>query len=147
MYPHVVRTENGFTIFELIITLSIIAVLSAVVFPTYMDKLAQAKGKVSQANMLQIKQAFVNHLYNSVLARHITEIPPEPEDNQMTIEWSNSATLFNGRTMAELFSDGKMIYNPYGNPYLYEILPETGTEEEGFRIEDPDIGLVMEFRP
>lgn len=139
--------QGGFTLLELLITVGIIAILSAVSIPTYFEQQTKAKGRVSQANMLQIRQAFVNHFYDSVLERHLPELPPQPEENKMTTEWSNSTVLFNGRTVAELFSDGQMIYNPYGNPFLYEILPATPTDGEGFKIEDPDITRVMEFRP
>ena len=142
------KKQSGYTLIELVVTVSIISVLAAVVLPTYLKSQAEAKGKVSQANMLNIKQAFVNHFYSSVIERNKGAYPPEPADNKMTHDWANNTILYNGRTPAQLFSEGHIIYNPYNHPYLYELIGSSNPEEaEGFRITDPDIGIVMEFMP
>ncbi|MFQ6613144.1 MAG: hypothetical protein ACE5D2_08620, partial [Fidelibacterota bacterium] len=107
----------------------------------------EAKGKMSQSNMINIKQALINNFYQSIIDRYTGEYPPEPTDNKMTTTWATTTILYNGRSVAELFSGKKIAYNPYNHPYLYEKLPKTSTEQEGFRITDPDIGIVMEYRP
>ncbi len=139
--------SRGFTLMELIVTISIVAVLTAIAVPAFSESQIEAKAKMSQSNMLNIKQALINHFYQSIIDRYQGEYPSEPTDNKMTTTWADATTLYNGRTVAELFSGKRIAYNPYNHPYLYEILPKTSTEQEGFRLTDPDIGIVMEYRP
>lgn len=141
------RQESGFTLLELIITVSIIGILAALVAPTYLDTQAQAQYTVSKSNMTEIKQGIVNHFFNGVFAGQSGEFPPEPSDNQMTYDWANTTVLFNGRTVAQLYNNDQIIYNPQGSPYLYYLLPESGMEDAGFKIEDPDFGIELQFRP
>jgi len=137
----------GFTLLELVVTISIIAVLAGIAVPTYLNTQSKAKARVSLTNLMQIKQAFINHFYSSILDHQPQEFPPEPADNEMTVEWAKNTILYNGNSVAQLFSGGKIAINPYDNPYLYYILSATETEEEGFKLEDPDIGIVVRFRP
>jgi len=135
----------GYTILELIITVAIIGILAAVVTPTYLDSQAQAKLVVSQTNMLTIKTGFQNHFFKSVFAGRGGEFPPEPGDHLLTIDYANGTTLFDGRTVAELFSGNSIIYNPYGRPYEYFL--ESDSTGEWFRLVDADFNLELTFEP
>jgi hypothetical protein len=114
---------------------------------------------MSKANMLNIKQAFINNFYQSVIDRGKGEFPAEPSDYQMTFDWAANTTLYNGRSVSQLFSEGQIIYNPYDHPYLYQLIGQGGAggpplppnsspdAAYGFVISDPDIGHVIEFTP
>ncbi len=132
---------------ELVVTVAIIGTLASIAIPSFIEFQVEAKATMSQTNMIQIKQAFANHFFNSVLDRETKEYPPEPPDNLLTKSWADNTVLYNGRTVSELFSEKEIPYNPYGNPYYYELLPKTDIEEEGFLLKDLDFGLELEFRP
>ncbi len=138
---------RGMTLLELVVSVAIIAILASMGVATYTELQIEAKVKASVSNAIQIEQAFINHFYNSVMDHTTKEFPPEPIDNKMTREWADGAVLYNGRSVSDLFSGGKILYNSFGNPYLYELLQATDIEEEGFKIEDSDIGFIREYRP
>ncbi len=137
------RQRRGFTLLEMVITVSIIGILAALVAPTYLENQAQAKFVVSKSNLLTIKTAFSNYFFRSVFAGRGGEYVPEPGDNNITTSWAASTTLYDGSTVQELFSGHEIIYNPNGNPYQYFILPDTS----GFQLTDSDFGLEVSFRP
>lgn len=134
---------RGFTLLEMVITVSIIGILAAIVAPTYMQSQAQAELVVSQSNLLSMKTGFSNFFFQSVFDGRIGEYVPEPPDNKVTHSWANSTTLYDGSTVAQLFSGDKVIYNPNDNPYEYYLLPG----DEGFRVVDSDFNLEMVFSP
>jgi prepilin-type N-terminal cleavage/methylation domain-containing protein len=141
------KRQAGFTILEAVITISIMGILAAVVTPTYMDMQNEAKLTVSEANVSQIKQAFINLYLKGLFESNLNVWPDEPAGNEMTEAWAASTVLFDGRTVNQLFQSSEIIYNPYGNPFLYYKLAATDTEEAGIRIEDPDTGISQSFRP
>ena len=143
-----ISLEKGFTLLEAVITVSILGILAAVVTPTYLESQLEAKLVMSQSNATQLKQGIVQVYLNAYLEGKIdVEWPDEPSDNKMTHSWAASTTIYDGRTVAQLFSSSEIVYNPYGNPFLYYLLPETENEQAGFRIEDPDTGVSVSFRP
>jgi hypothetical protein len=104
-----------------------------------------AKLRKSQINMLEIKQAFVNHYYLSVISG-TPEFPPDPSDSLMTEDWGNNAMLYNGRPVKFIFSTERIPYNPKGNPYFYHILGIPGDSTPGFILKDDDFNLVLKYR-
>ena len=141
------RFQQGFTLLEAIITVSIMGILAAVVTPTYLDTQNEAKVVMSQTNVSQLRQGFINLYLNALFESELNVWPTEPTDHKMTNSWAATTTLYDGRKVKQLFSNSAIIYNPYSHPYLYYILPETATEKEGFRIDDPDTGVSQSFRP
>lgn len=139
--------QQGFTLLEAIITVSIMGILAAIVTPTYLNTQSQAKLVMSQAGATQLQQGFVNLYFEGLFVDSLNVWPPEPSDHKMTHQWSESTTLYDGRTVAQLYSGSKIIYNPYEHPFLYYLLPETAQERAGFRIDDPDTGVSVSFRP
>lgn len=138
---------SGMTLLELVVSVAIIAILASMGVATYTELQYEAKVKTSLSNAIQIEQAFINHFYNSVMDYEAKEFPPEPLDNKMTQDWADGVVLYNGRSVSDLFSGGRILYNSFGNPFLYERLTATNIEEDGFKIEDPDIGFIREYRP
>lgn len=139
--------QKGFTLLEAVITIAIIGILAAVVTPTYLDTQNEAKLVISESNVSQLKQGFINLYLKGVFDSNFDVWPDEPSDNKMTEAWANSTILFDGRTVSQLFSNNTIVYNPYDNPYLYTKLPATDTEQAGIRIDDPDTGISHSFRP
>ena len=142
-----IHASRGFTLLEMVITVSIMGILAAVVTPTYLNIQMEAKRVTSESNISQLKQGLINLYLEGLFADESDVWPSEPTDNQMTHSWANSTVLYNGRTVNELYSGSQIIYNPDGNPFLYYLLPATETEEAGFLIEDPDLGTSQSFRP
>jgi len=141
------KNHSGFTLLEAIITVSIMGILAAVVTPTYLETQNEAKLVMSQTNLTQIKQGFINLYLQGLLEGENDIWPDEPQDHKMTYQWTESTTLYDGRNVAQLFNESKIAYNPYEKPFLYYLLPETEHEQAGFRIDDPDTGVSQSFRP
>lgn len=139
--------SKGFTLLEAVITVSIMGILVAVVTPSYLEAQNEAKLVMSEANISQISQAFVNLYFEGLIEGRTDVWPDEPIGNEMSHSWASSTTLFDGRTVAQMFSSSRFPYNPYENPFLYYRLAETENEPAGFRIDDPDTGVSKSFRP
>ena len=140
--------QKGFTLLEAVVTVSIMGILAAVVTPTYLETQTEAKLVMSQSNATQLKQGIVNIYLSAFLDGNLEPVwPDEPTDNKMTHQWAETTTLYDGRTINQLFSNSAIVYNPYGKPFLYYLLPETEHELAGFRIDDPDTGVSISFRP
>ena len=132
---------------EAIITISIMGILAAVVTPTYLETQTEAKLVMSQANISQLQQGFINLYFEGLFNDEKNVWPDEPSDHKMTFDWASSTILYDDRSVAQLYSSSDIIYNPYDHPYLYYLLPATEHEPVGFRIDDPDTGLSLSFRP
>ncbi|MBT4994792.1 MAG: type II secretion system protein, partial [Candidatus Marinimicrobia bacterium] len=146
-HPNMEKLQKGFTLLEAVITVSIMGILAAVVTPTYLQTQTDAKLVMSQTNASQLKQGIIN-VYLGAYLEGITDVwPDEPSDHKMTHEWAETTILYDGRTVAQLYSGSKIIYNPYDEPFLFYLLPETEHEASGFRIEDPVTGVSLSFRP
>ncbi len=141
------KANQGFTLLEMIITVSIMGILAAVVTPTYLETQTEAKLIMSQTNISQLKQGFVNLYLQGFMDQKSDVWPDEPSDHKMTFEWADNTTVYDGRTVSQLFNSSKIIYNPYDHPFLYYRLPATEHEAAGFRIDDPDTGVSQSFRP
>lgn len=145
--PGVLKLKNGgFTLLELIVTVAIMTVLTAIAVPIYTEYTYKSKIQVSESNMVSVKQAFVKHFYMSVMARQ-PEFPPAPADSVLDDEWASSTILYDSSTPVFLFSEGYFPKNGFGNCFKYAILPPTGFDEQGFLLKDPDTGRNITFRP
>ncbi|MBC8191063.1 MAG: type II secretion system protein [Candidatus Marinimicrobia bacterium] len=139
--------QKGFTLLEAVITISVVGILAAVVTPTYIETQTEAKLVMSEANASQLKQGIVNLYLRGFMDGEYDVWPDEPVDHKMTHQWAATTVLYDGRTLNQLYSSSTIIYNPYGKPFLYYLLPKTDDEEAGFRIDDPDTGVSQSFRP
>ena len=128
-------SNKGFTLMEAIITVSIMGILAAVVTPTYLETQTEAKLVMSQTNTSQLKQGIINLYLGAFMDGEYDVWPDEPTDHKMTHQWAESTTLYDGRTVAQLFSGSKIIYNPYDHPFLYYLLPEMTSKSGSSLIE------------
>jgi len=147
MHRDIHNKSRGFTLLEAIITVSIMGILAAVVTPTYLETQSEAKLVMSQSNISQLKQGFINLYLQGFMEGRPDVWPDEPSDNKMTFNWADNTTVFDGRTVSQLYNGSKIIYNPYDHPFLYYLLPATAHEQAGIRIDDPDTGVSQSFRP
>ena len=140
------ENRKGFTLIELVISVAIMVTLSAIVAPTYTRFSTESRIRSTEANMIAVKQAFINHFYLSVLDRS-TEFPPAPADSVMDDAWGSDPILYNGNTPVSLFSKGYIPKNSYGEPFLYALLSSTAEDQYGFFLKDAKSGLSFSFRP
>lgn len=80
--------RHGFTLIELLIVLVVMAVLTAIVAPNYMDRIAEAREVALRQNLHGLRTAidqfyrdkgrYPNALAELVDARYIREIPEDP---------------------------------------------------------------------
>ncbi|MFQ6607304.1 MAG: type II secretion system protein [Fidelibacterota bacterium] len=137
---------DGFTFIELVISVGIMVTLAAIMTPIYTVWNAESRLKSTEANMIAVKQAFVNHFYLSVLDRS-PEFPPAPADSLIDDEWGNSNILYNGRAPKTLFSKGIIPKNSFGEPFIYTILPPSEDSDYGFYLRDNRTGMAFAFEP
>ena len=131
----------------MVATIGIIAILAAMILPHYNQFTVQAKLSKTKMNLVMLRNGFANYYYQNLLDQRSLEFQPAPADSQMTTTWADNTILSNGQTPAELFSEGRIIYNPNNHPYLYYALPIDTLNNPGFGIKDPDFNFNIEFRP
>ena len=142
-----VKNKDGFTFAEMIVTVAILGTIISIGVPKFTELIFESKIKKSETTIINVQQAYFTHYYNTTFIGR-AEFPPSPQDSLMTIEWSNLPLLFNGRTVANLFRNGKIPLNPNRKPYIYFILPpvpELGLTQ-GFKLRDSDYQLESTYR-
>ena len=147
MKLNILKNKDGFTFAEMIVTVAILGTIISIAVPKFTELTFQSKIRKSETTIINIQQAFFTHYYNSTFLGR-AEFPPSPQDSLMTIEWSILPLLFNGRSVANLFRNGKIPLNPNKKPYIYYQLPadpERGLTP-GFRLRDTDYQLGSAFR-
>ena len=147
MKLNILQYKDGFTFAEMIVTVAILGTIISIAVPKFTELTFESKIRKSETTIINIQQAYFTHFYNSSIAGK-GEFPPSPQDSLMTIEWSILPLLFNGRSVANLFRNGKIPLNPNKNPYIYYQLPadpELGLSP-GFRLRDTDYELGSTYR-
>jgi len=139
--------NKGFILIELIVSLAIMGTLAAIVAPVYTKYTVEGKMAKTEANMANIKQAFINYFYHNIMEQRRPEFPPAPADSIMDDSWANSPVLNNGKTPSSLFSEGIVPKNGFDQPFIYYLLEPTTTEKYGFVLRDPKTGKTISFRP
>ena len=142
-----VKNKDGFTFAEMIVTVAILGTIISIGVPKFTELIFESKIRKSETTIINIQQAFFTHYYNTTFIGR-AEFPPSPQDSLMTIEWSILPLLFNGRSVANLFRNGKIPLNPNRKPYIYYQLPadpELGLSP-GFRLRDTDYQLGSTYR-
>ena len=82
--------QDGFTLLEVAITVSIMGILAAVVTPTSHETQTEAKLVMSKASISDPKQGFINLYLIDLSETNAQMFPDRPADHKMTFEWANS---------------------------------------------------------
>ncbi|PWE18718.1 type II secretion system protein GspG [Marinicauda salina] len=136
------RSQNGFTLFELLVVLAILALLAAIVAPRVIGYLGRAKSDVAETQMSNIVTAL--ELYYLDMGRY----PSESEGLQALVEMSGEGETPNARWQGPYLDDESGLIDPWGRPYVYarledadrvEILTYGRDGEAGGDGEDADI--------
>lgn len=81
------KSENGFTLFELVVVMAILALLTALVVPKFTNILTDARDKADQVNMEMLRNARALYEANEnkpieeledLIGDYIREIPQKP---------------------------------------------------------------------
>ena len=142
-----IKLNDGYTLMELVVSISILATLAAAALPSYLGNQNDAKATMAHSQIQIIKQAFMNHFFSSLMENGEAVFPPVPEDNIMTLEWANTTILTTGLNVSSLFSESEFPISPFGEFYRYEQFTEEISEKTGIRITDPTTNLSVEFIP
>jgi prepilin-type N-terminal cleavage/methylation domain-containing protein len=136
--------KRAFTLVELIVTIGIIVILTAIVAAKYSGLSEQASLNKSKANMSEIRTALMNHYFMSKF-NDTEELPAMSADSLMNDTWGETTILYNGRSAKTIFSSGKVPRNPKGNFYHYWTVPTDHPDYPGIGLSDPDYGLVIKY--
>lgn len=115
------RREEGFTLVELLVVLAIIALIATIAGPQILRYLGSAKTSTAKAQIKNIESAL--ELYYIDNARY----PTKEEGLPALVAAPQGATNWNG----PYFKGEDGLNDPWGQPYLYEAVPDGG----GVKIE------------
>tara|TARA_B100001248_G_C27196589_1_gene369241 strand:- start:113 stop:595 length:483 start_codon:yes stop_codon:yes gene_type:complete len=142
-----IKTNPGFTMMELVVTLALMGVLISFAIPAYNGVSEEMQGKRNVANMQTIREAFFHYFYRMHQQKgRIAHFPPPPE-NEMKImddDWANTPmdSLLSPMAPKDLFATGELPKNANKNAFLYETwndtIEMTGEVMYYIKIEDID---------
>ena len=142
-----IKTNPGFTMMELVVTLALMGVLISFAIPAYNGVSEEMQGKRNVANMQTIREAFFHYFYRMHQQKgRIAHFPPPPE-NEMKImddDWANTPmdSLLSPMAPKDLFASGELPKNANNNAFLYETwndtIEMTGEVMYYIKIEDID---------
>ena len=110
------NNSAGFTLVELIITITLVGILVGSTIPTFSNVINTTQKQVNISNMETIKNTFMQYFYVTHMEGN-PRFPPEPENGLLDSTF-REIILEDGRTPDNLFS-GDLPYNSNENPYTY----------------------------
>ncbi|MCB2426955.1 type II secretion system protein [Methylophaga pinxianii] len=117
----------GFTLIEILVVLTIIAILLTLVAPRYFDSVDRSKEKVLRHDLIVMRSAidqylgdrneYPNSLQDLVDGRYLREVPVDPiTDRRDTWVFSEPKTNEYEGSIADVFS-GSPLISSEGTPY------------------------------
>ena len=110
------KSSNGFTLIELVVTIALVGILLGTAIPTFHRVVAETQSQVNISNMEIIKDTFLQYYYDNHMSGN-PHFPEVPTDSLLNHSYRQT-TLGDGRTPDMLFS-GDLPYNTNNNPYIY----------------------------
>jgi len=141
------KNSTGFTLVELVVTITLVGILVIATIPTYSNLTSRAQFQINVSNMHVIKDTFMQYYYEN----HMIGNPhfPQESENALLDSTYRQTALEDGRTPDDLFS-GDLPYNTNNNPYIYYT--ESDTSQTGWisnriiiKDVDPDSPSINEF--
>ena len=116
---------TGFTLIELMVTVSIIAILASIAIPAYSDYVTKSKRSQAKAVMLNLSQAEERYYTNNYTYYPVSAVPPVSEPQG----WSN----FVGGSMASRIYNISVAVNPAppasATSYIITATPSNGFQD------------------
>lgn len=121
------QSFSGFTLIEILVVLTIIAVLLTLVAPRYFDSVDRSKEKVLRHDLIVMRSAidqylgdrneYPNSLQDLVDGRYLREVPVDPiTDRRDTWVLNEPSTNEYDGNVADVFS-GSPLISSEGTPY------------------------------
>ncbi len=95
------KQTNGFTLLELILTVAILAALTALAIPYYQNYLDESKRSVMKANLQTIRKTLIDYKadtgtyplsLNDLVPKYLFELPQDPINGTNTWGYPNLTT-------------------------------------------------------
>ncbi|MBQ2594412.1 MAG: prepilin-type N-terminal cleavage/methylation domain-containing protein [Candidatus Riflebacteria bacterium] len=115
--------KRAFTLIELLIIITIIAILVGVALPYYQDYIKQAKLAKAEHELDIIKEALIKYdtmeelpfKHNDLrylLGNYLQDLPRDPWDRDYHIDWVKGQVWSDGPDMDSIYDDIKVEYKP-----------------------------------
>ena len=115
--------KRAFTLIELLIIITIIAILVGVALPYYQDYIKQAKLAKAERELDIIKEALIKYdtmeelpfKHNDLrylLGNYLQDLPRDPWDRDYHIDWVKGQVWSDGPDMDSIYDDIKVEYKP-----------------------------------
>jgi general secretion pathway protein G len=107
--------RDGFSIMEIMIAIAIIAIIGAVIVPTFVGYLKSAKVDKAKEIMRYIKGGV--DIYQAQIGQwpnRLQDLVKKPSDEKVARKWREGAYLSGLTEVPE---------DPFGNPYQYKVTP------------------------
>ena len=97
---------NGFTLIELMIVVSIIAILAAIALPSYQNYIKKSKVKEAQSNLVALSLSAENHYQRTLSFPKVTlSSTVEIEGNEIFNTWNPTSAAFSYQYSSENGAD------------------------------------------
>lgn len=121
------NSNDGFTLAELVVSISLVGVLMSFAIPSYQSNVHATQRQTNVSNMEIVRTTFMMYWQEGHMIGN-PNFPPQPENNQMDLEFK-AHLLPDGRMVNDLFS-GDLPRNSNNNPFYYYV--QSDTSETGF---------------